>query len=226
MLPRPIRATSPALRGTGPRGKTARPWLLACCAAALGLLLTAPAMAQGLPETPVAARTADNPPITFEAGEVSYGIDNEVVTATGNVVLRRPDAAGQPGQSVRADRITWNRRTGVVEATGNIRLVDEDGNQVFTDRVELTDELKAGAMENLVIALRDGGRLAAGSGQRDAQGRIVLQRSAYSGCPVEGGDGCPRQPTWQVNATRVVYDPAKREIRFTGARLRIFRSHP
>ncbi|MET1374894.1 hypothetical protein ABUR95_16215, partial [Staphylococcus aureus] len=80
--------------------------------------------------------------------------------ASGSVVLRRE------GLSVRADNVTWNRDTGQIVATGNIRLVDEDGNQLFTDRVELTDELKTGAMENMLLALREGGRLAAASGRR------------------------------------------------------------
>ena len=53
-------------------------------------------------------------------------------------------------QSVRADAISWNRMSGEIVATGNVRLVDEDGNQLFTERLELTEELKAGAMQNLV----------------------------------------------------------------------------
>jgi len=124
--------------------------------------------------------------------------------------------------SVRADTVSWNRKSGQILAEGNIRLVDEDGNQLFTDKVELTDELKAGAMQNLLMALRDGGRLAAFTGERDASGKLVLTRASYSGCPVDDGDGCPRNPTWQVNARRVTFDPDRKTIHFTGARLRIF----
>jgi LPS-assembly protein len=43
----------------------------------------------------------------------------DTVTARGNVVLRSED------QSVRADEVTWDRTTGQIIATGNIRLVDE-----------------------------------------------------------------------------------------------------
>ena len=226
MLPAPTRATSLALQGPGSRGRWVSGWIFSTCAVALALFCVDPARAQdspGLAGTQVtdsAATDAATSPVAFAADTVSYAWDSETVTATGNVVLRREGNSGP--QSVRADKVVWNRKTGVIEATGNIRLVDEDGNQVYTDRVELTDELKAGAMENLLIALRDGGRLAAVRGRRDAQGRIILERAAYSGCPVEDEDGNPCPPTWQVNATRVTYDPDKREIHFTGARLRIF----
>ena len=155
-------------------------------------------------------------PIGFEADQVSYAYDPEVVTATGNVVLRRDD------QSVRADTVTWDRKTGQIIASGNIRLIDADGNQLYTDKVELTDQLKAGAMKNLLIALRDGGRLAAVTGERDPAGNIILSRAAYSGCAIEDEQGCPKNPTWQVDASRVVFDPGQRIIRFSGARLRIF----
>lgn len=175
-----------------------------------------------VPTGPAPADAATTPapvqsgPIAFEADQVSYGYDAEVVTATGNVVLRRG------GQSVRADKVTWDRKSGKILATGNIRLVDADGNQLYTDQVELTDELKAGAMQNLLIALRDGGRLAAMTGERGANGKIVLRRAAYSGCAVEDDQGCPRNPTWEVVASRVVYDPDQREIHFSGARLKLF----
>ncbi|WP_298200625.1 LPS assembly protein LptD [Novosphingobium sp.] len=157
-----------------------------------------------------------NGPIGFEADQVSYAYDPEIVTASGNVVLRRGD------QSVRADTVTWDRKTGKIMAQGNIRLVDADGNQLYTDTVELTDQLKAGAMQNLLLALRDGGRLAAITGERDPAGNIILSHATYSGCAVEDEQGCPRNPTWQVNASRVVYAPDERTIRFSGARLRLF----
>ena len=154
--------------------------------------------------------------IAFEANEVSYDSNADAVTASGDVLLKSGD------QSVRADAVTWNRMTGQIVATGNIRFVDEDGNQLFTDRLELTDELKAGAMTNLLLAFREGGRLAAATGTRSENGNIVLERAAYSGCPVVDDDGCPKKPSWRVTARRVIYDAAAKRIRFVGAYLELF----
>ena len=158
----------------------------------------------------------DTREIAFEANEVSYDSNTEVVTASGDVLLR------SEGQSVRADAVSWNRESGQIVATGNIRFVDEDGNQLFTDRLELTDELRAGAMTNLLLAFREGGRLAAVEGSRSDAGDIVLERAAYSGCPVVDEDGCPKEPSWRLTARRVVYDAEANRIRFYGAFLELF----
>lgn len=169
--------------------------------------------APSLPFSGVADATG---PIGFEADQVQYGYDDGTVTASGDVVLRRGD------QSVRADSVTWNQKTGQIVANGNIRLVDQDGNQLFTDRLELTDELKAGAMENLLIALREGGRVAAEMGRRDQAGNIILTRASYTGCAVEDDQGCPKTPTWRVNAAEVTYDPNRKNLKFRGARIELF----
>jgi LPS-assembly protein len=155
-------------------------------------------------------------PVAFAADKVEYAQNSDQVTATGNVVLRRDD------QSVRSDVVTWNQKTGQIIATGNVRLIDENGNQLFTDRVELTDELKTGAMQNLLIALRQGGRLAAVSGQRIDNGNVILNQAAYTGCAVEDSDGCPKKPSWRVTAKQVVYDDAGERITFKNARLELF----
>jgi LPS-assembly protein len=154
--------------------------------------------------------------IAFEADGLSYDSEADVVTATGNVLARSGD------QSVRADAISWNRMSGEIVATGNVRLVDEDGNQLFTERLELTEELKAGAMQNLLLAFRQGGRLAADAAQRDDVGNIILDQVAYSSCSVETADGCPRDPSWRVTARRVRYDAATDRIHFEGANLELF----
>lgn len=154
--------------------------------------------------------------IAFEADELSYDSDDDIVAASGDVLLRSGD------QSVRADQVSWNRETGQIVATGNIRFVDEDGNQLFTDRLELTDELRAGAMSNLLLAMREGGRLAALEGERNEAGDIILRTAAYSACAVETAEGCPKQPSWRITADRVVYDQSQQRVRFRGAYLELF----
>ena len=154
--------------------------------------------------------------IAFEADGLEYDNDADVVTATGNVLLRSGD------QSVRADAVSWNRTSGQIVATGNIRFVDEDGNQLFTDRLELTDELKAGAMENLLLAFREGGRLAAIEGRRNDAGDIELHRAAYTGCTVVDRDGCPKEPSWRLTARRVFYNSTTKRVSFDGAFLELF----
>jgi LPS-assembly protein len=174
---------------------------------------------EGLPqptgEIPGATATGERR-IAFEANGLQYDSDTDVVTASGEVLLRSGD------QSVRADNVSWNRKSGQIVATGDIRFVDENGNELFTDRLELTDELKAGAMSNLLLAFREGGRLAAVEGRRAENGDIVLERAAYSGCPVVDEDGCPKQPSWRMTARRVFYDAASKRIRFDGAFLELF----
>lgn len=154
--------------------------------------------------------------IGFEADGASFDSNADLATVFGNVVLRRGD------QSVRADKIVWDRKSGKIVAEGNIRFVDADGNQLFTDRLELDEELKAGAMENMLLALREGGRLAANSGERLDDGTVLLHNAAYTACAVEDDKGCPRRPSWRITAKRVIYDPAKKSVRFDGARPEIF----
>lgn len=170
---------------------------------------------EGAPAAPPPS-TDTQVPIAFEADTVEYDQNDEFVTATGNVVLRKDR------QSVRADKVTWNRKTGQILGSGNVRMVDQDGNQLYTESVELTDELKTGMMENLLLVMRQGGRLAANKGERIANGDVVLQRAAYTGCAVENDEGCPKKPTWRVVAKTVVYSETQNRVRFSDARLELF----
>ena len=199
------------------------PRLLTCRTSALALALMlacapAAALAQDAPAETASAEiaAADDAAIGFEADGVSYDSDTGIVTAFGNVVMKRGD------QSLRADQITWNRTTGVIEASGTIRMVDADGNQLFTDKIELDDEFKAGAMQNMLLALREGGRLAAANGSRAADGTILLDRAVYTACAIEDDQGCPRNPSWRITAKRVIYDDSKKQVTFKGARLELF----
>ncbi|MDG6078656.1 LPS-assembly protein LptD [Erythrobacter litoralis] len=170
----------------------------------------------GLPPATPEFNAAGERQIGFAADILSYDSNGETVTAEGNVVLTSGD------RSVRADSVTWNQTTGEIYASGNVRFVDEDGNQLYSDRIELNDRFEAGSLENLLLALREGGRLAAESGSRAADGTVELNRAAYTACEVVTPEGCPKEPSWRITAERVVYEPAESRVRFSDAYLELF----
>ena len=150
--------------------------------------------------------------IEFEADGMTYADGDSLVTATGNVRIVRD------GYRLTADTVEYNRKTGQVEARGNVITVDPEGNQAFGDRVQLTESLKDGAIDNILLVLNDGGRLAATSAVR-ASGVSTLNRAVYSPCSVVGNNGCPREPLWSIKAVRIVHNPAKHRVSYKNARL-------
>src|SRR3546814_4999349 len=78
-----------------------------------------------------------------------------------------------------------------------------------------------GIVENLLLVLEKGGRLAA---RRDTRANeiITLDHAAYSPCAVEDSEGCPKEPTWQIRAVRVVYNPYTKRVTYKGARVELF----
>ncbi len=170
-------------------------------------------------------RTQDNVPLEqqllgetldFEAEQLAYDNETDTVVARGDVVLRGAD------RSVRADEVVWVRGEGRIYAVGNIRFVDEGGNELFTDAIELTDTFEAGAMSRLLIALRAGGRLAANSAARGGDGAIVLTDAAYTACAVTDDKGCDKDPSWRITADQVRFDQETNKVSFTGAMLELF----
>ncbi|WP_397604519.1 LPS-assembly protein LptD [Sphingorhabdus sp.] len=183
------------------------PILLGC-----GALPTV-AMAQTPASAETTTQTSD--PIGFSAADLEYDWNTEVVTAKGNVIANRD------GYVVRADTIVWNRTTGQVVAEGNIRTVGPEGDVAYGDKVELTDALKDGVINNMLVVLADQSRLVANRGARK-DGVYTLNYAAYTACKVETADGCPKKPSWEVKAVKVVYDPAKKRVDYEGARIELF----
>ena len=181
------------------------------------LLLCAPqvALAQDadVPEPAVVA--GEDGRVDFSADQLIYDSDSEVVTVSGDVRMTRE------GNSLRADRVIWNRNTGEVRAEGNVRVVNPQGDAAYGDSIVLTDTLRGGVVDNLLLVLEDGGRIAAARGERN-DGYTTLYRAAYSPCAVVDRNGCPKDPSWQVTAVKVVHDPVRNRIRYQGAAVSLF----
>nr|WP_286207785.1 LPS assembly protein LptD [Hephaestia sp. MAHUQ-44] len=201
--------------------------MLATCVIGAAALIGGGAHAQDLPRQdappPPAeqAADADSGPVDpdqvqFSAATLEYDMDGDVVTASGDVRMVRRD------DRLRADQVVWNRKTGQVVATGNIAVTNPQGDTAYGDRIDLTDSLRDGVVENMLIVLEQGGRLAARRGTRDANGVATLEGAAYTPCAVTSSTGCPKEPTWKISAVRVTYRPDKRRVYYQGARLDFF----
>ncbi len=196
---------------------------------ALWLALATPAAAQSLQDrgdtpapvvSPVSSGVSTAPTgsdqVQFSAGTLEYDYSADIVTATGAVRMTRA------GDRLRAEKVVWNRKSGRVVASGNVAVTNPEGDVAYGDTIELTDTLKDGVVDNLLVVLEQGGRLAAVRGVREQDGTMNLERAVYSPCAVTGSDGCPREPTWKITAVNVVYRPDKQRIYYEGARFHLF----
>ncbi len=182
----------------------------------------APALAQDLGDRQVSPPPAGSAPmpandeeVTFSAAALDYDDQANVVVARGDVRMIRA------GNRLRADKVTWNRTTGEVVAEGNVAVVNPGGDTAYGDNVRLTDTLKDGVADNLLLVLEGGGRLAARRGTR-VNGVTTAEHAAYTPCNVVDSAGCPKKPVWKITAVRVVHDPVKHRISYRDARLSMF----
>jgi LPS-assembly protein len=176
----------------------------------------APPAGQAPAPAPAPIVTIDNQGVVeFSADQIVYDSDNDVVSASGQVRM------ATDGNFLAADRVTWNRKTGEVRAQGDVVVVDPQGDKMIGNDVVLTDTLRDGTVNNLLIVLESGGRIAADKGTRH-NGVYTLENAAYSPCPVTTASGCPKRPSWMITAAQVIEDPATGRVRFRGGRLQLF----
>ncbi|SDA13302.1 LPS-assembly protein LptD [Sphingomonas sp. NFR15] len=165
---------------------------------------------------PSPAPTVSDDQVQFSADSLDYDVNGEIVTATGDVRMYRT------GDRLRADKVVWNRKTGKVMASGSIVVTNPGGDTAYGDSIELTDSLKDGMIDNMLIVLEHGGRLAARKGTRALDETVTMEDAAYTPCAVATASGCPKEPSWKITAVRVTYRPDKQRIYYKGARINVF----
>jgi len=189
----------------------ALPVLLAAPQALAAQALTDQARQAAAPTPTVEAEM----PVEFSADQVTYDNDADIVTATGAVRMARD------GDFLAAEQVVWNLKTDEVRAIGNVVLMTPEGDKLLGENVVLTDDLKNGTVQNLLIVLNSGARIAATSGTRAGQ-VTTLDNAIYSPCPVTTESGCPKRPSWSITAAKVINDPIHQSVRFQGGRLQLF----
>ena len=142
-------------------------------------------------------------PIIFTADEVIKDDENNVIKALGNVEISFENKV------LIADSITYSEIQDIVIATGNVSLLEPNGNVLFSEYIKISGDFKSGIIKNLRVRLSDNARIAATFGRRTNGNRTEMINAVYSPC-----NGCGNMnegdPLWQVKATKVVHNQEKK----------------
>ena len=112
------------------------------------------------------------------ANEVTQEKEQGLVIAKGNVEVEHE------GTMLFADTLTYNERLKRLTATGNVRLKTLEGDVIFSQFLEMSDDLKEGVLNDIYMILRDDAKLAAATAQRENASRSTFDFVVYSQCVV------------------------------------------
>ena len=190
--------------------------LLAVLATGVAGLATAPgAMAQSTGSDPFDFSASPDARLLMSANELTFNQDTEVVTATGAVQV------DYDGFKLVAQRLEYHQRTGRLKAFGDIELVEPDGNRIYAQELDITDDFGDGFINALRIERPDNTRLVADSAQRLDDERTTLNNGVYTACEICEKDPS-KPPLWQIKARRVTHNGKTKTLYLEGAHFELF----
>ena len=96
----------------------------------------------------------------LEADELIYDQDGKTISAVGGVRIE------YDGNQLVAKKVTYNQKTGRLLAEGNVEIIQPDGNRIYADKIDITDDFKDGFVNALRVETIDNTRFAAESAER------------------------------------------------------------
>ncbi|MBP0439012.1 LPS-assembly protein LptD [Tianweitania sediminis] len=185
---------------------------LACLMTVLPLGL---ASAQTPEELAVRDRVAPDGQMLLEADTLVYDNDAQTVTAVGGVQI------DYNNNRLVAQRVSYNRATGRLVASGAVQAVDPGGNIIYSDQIDVTDDFRDGFVSALRIETPDKTYFAAESAERRDGVVTTFNRGVYTACePCE--DQPSKPPIWRIKAQKIIWNGQTKVVRFESARFEMF----
>jgi LPS-assembly protein len=188
-------------------GATALACVMTCVLSAM------PAAAQELPE--LGADVPEGSQMLLEADTLVYDNDANTVTAVGGVQI------DYGGNRLVAQRVTYDRKTSRLIASGNVEVVDSSGTRIFSDEIDITDDFGDGFVNALRVETVDKTYFAAESAERKGGRLTTFNNGVYTACePCE--EKPDRAPIWRIKARKIIWDGKAKTVRFENSRFEFF----
>ena len=144
-------------------------------------------------------------PIDFEADNISYDQQNEIVTAMGNVYLN------QSGTILQADKLVYNQKTEEGQASGSVVLTRPDGVKLYATKADLSDAFSQAQLSDVLLQFADGSTFKSEQVKRIDGGNLSIFDSVFfTPCTYCS----PEKPLWDISASKVKHNYNEQEYQF------------
>lgn len=162
-----------------------------------------------------AQRVAPDSQLLLVADELIYDNSNDTVTATGSVQI------DYGGNKLVARQVTYDQKTGRLLASGNVEIVETDGNRIYAENIDITDDFRDGFVNALRVETVDNTRFAAESAERTQGNVTTFNQGVYTACePCK--EKPEKAPIWQIKSRKIIWNQQKKTVRFEGATFELF----
>ncbi len=151
----------------------------------------------------------------LEADQLQYDNVNNSVSAIGNVQI------AYDGYTLVARQVTYNHGSGRVIAQGNVVIVEPNGNRIFAEEIDITDNFSDGFVSAMQVQTAENTRFAADSAERVSGNLTILNNGVYTACEVCKEDPL-KPPLWQIRARKVTIDKNAQKISYEKASFELY----
>lgn len=144
--------------------------------------------------------------VLLDADEILQAENSNLVEARGKV------QAKNQGRRLSADKLVYDRNTGIVTAYGNVIMMEPDGSVSYAQELIVDDKLATGVIKDFSSRFPNGGIVAASRAVRRAGDRNILSQVIYTACPICTDK--PKPPTWEVRARTATQDQRAKVINY------------
>ncbi|MGL4488255.1 MAG: LPS-assembly protein LptD [Rhizobiaceae bacterium] len=160
-------------------------------------------------------KASPNARLLLVSDELVYDNDNQKIIATGGVQI------DYDGNKLVSREVVYDQRTGRLMAIGNVEIVEQDGNRIYAEKIDITDDFRDGFVNALRVETIDNTRFAAESAQREDGNITTFNQGVYTAC-----EPCrekpEKAPIWQIKSRKIIWNGQKKTVRFEGARFELF----
>ncbi|MEM9634687.1 MAG: LPS-assembly protein LptD [Pseudomonadota bacterium] len=153
--------------------------------------------------------------LLLESNEITYDFDKDLIVATGSVQVY------YDGNTVQAQEIVFDRKSGQLTARGNVILIGADGYVARTSEMTLSEDFSEGFARALQIDSTKRTRFLAEQARREGNNVTSIENGIYT---VYTKPTIPpnRPPLWRVRAEKIIHNQQEKIIRFENASFEVF----